>query len=110
VVELARTPAPHPALVSPPPHARQALKGLTQRLAEVRGYVSAVLAGRLPLNHDILELLQEAANLLPNMAAESLSGALAGAGCSALGSMPGLEVGGGGRKLRGWWERQNRAH
>ena len=34
------------------------LRGLRSRLEEVREYLQAVLAGKLPLNHDILRNLQ----------------------------------------------------
>jgi hypothetical protein len=34
------------------------LKGLSSRLHEIRDYLAAVLDGRLPVNHDIAELLQ----------------------------------------------------
>ena len=34
------------------------LQGLRSRLLEVREYLEAVLAGRLPLNHDIMRNLQ----------------------------------------------------
>ncbi|KAG2487285.1 hypothetical protein HYH03_014126 [Edaphochlamys debaryana] len=54
-----------------------ALKGLQSRLAEISEYLGLVLEGRLPVNHDIVNLVQEIFNLLPNMNVESLSKALA---------------------------------
>ncbi len=56
----------------------QALKGLASRLKEIQAYLVAVIDGKLPVNHDILELLQDIFNLLPNMSVESLSKSLAG--------------------------------
>ncbi|TPX55473.1 hypothetical protein PhCBS80983_g05282 [Powellomyces hirtus] len=44
------------------------LKGLQQRLEEIRDYLSKVLAGSLPINHQILYNLQDMFNLLPNLA------------------------------------------
>lgn len=55
----------------------QALRGLKGKLGEVQEYLAAVVAGKLPLNHDINGYLQEMFNLLPNMSAEHLSSALA---------------------------------
>ena len=44
-----------------------ALRSLEERLREVRCYLDHVLAGRLPLNHDIMAHLQDVVNLLPNL-------------------------------------------
>mmetsp|Transcript_4491 Transcript_4491/g.6067 ORF Transcript_4491/g.6067 Transcript_4491/m.6067 type:complete len:310 (-) Transcript_4491:169-1098(-) len=44
-----------------------ALKGLEQRLREIRGYLDAVLDGRLPVNLDIMGQLQDVFSLLPNL-------------------------------------------
>jgi 26S proteasome regulatory subunit N8 len=54
-----------------------ALQGLSARLAEVRLYLEAVLSGKLPVNHDVLALLQAAYGLLPNLGAAPLGRALA---------------------------------
>lgn len=55
----------------------QALRGLRGKLGELQAYLGAVADGRLPVNHDISALLQDALNLLPNASAEHLTGALA---------------------------------
>ncbi|GAX86376.1 hypothetical protein CEUSTIGMA_g13788.t1 [Chlamydomonas eustigma] len=55
----------------------QALKGLKGRLQEIQQYLNHVLSGNLPVNHDIMEYLQDIFNLLPNMSVEVLSKALA---------------------------------
>jgi 26S proteasome regulatory subunit N8 len=44
-----------------------ALRSLEERLREIRCYLDHVLAGRLPLNHDIMAHLQDVVNLLPNL-------------------------------------------
>ena len=44
-----------------------ALKSLEERLREIRCYLDHVLAGRLPVNHDIMAHLQDVFNLLPNL-------------------------------------------
>ncbi|ONK76832.1 uncharacterized protein A4U43_C02F290 [Asparagus officinalis] len=44
-----------------------ALKGLDARLREIRAYLSLVIEGKLPLNHEILYHLQDVFNLLPNL-------------------------------------------
>lgn len=44
-----------------------ALQGLSGRLSEVTLYLEAVLEGKLPVNHDVLALLQAAYGLLPNL-------------------------------------------
>ncbi len=44
-----------------------ALRSLEERLREIRCYMDHVLAGRLPLNHDIMAHLQDVVNLLPNL-------------------------------------------
>ncbi|EFJ43408.1 26S proteasome regulatory complex [Volvox carteri f. nagariensis] len=54
-----------------------ALKGLQSRLAEISEYLGLVIDGKLPVNHDIINLVQEIFNLLPNMNVESLSKSLA---------------------------------
>merc|ERR1719198_1947768 len=43
-----------------------ALKGLAMRLKEISAYLSAVVAGKLPMNREILYQLQEIFNLLPD--------------------------------------------
>ncbi|GLI68264.1 hypothetical protein VaNZ11_012619, partial [Volvox africanus] len=54
-----------------------ALKGLQSRLEEISEYLGLVVSGKLPANHDIINLVQEIFNLLPNMNVESLSMSLA---------------------------------
>ena len=44
-----------------------ALRSLEERLREIRCYMDHVLAGRLPMNHDIMAHLQDVFNLLPNL-------------------------------------------
>lgn len=53
------------------------LKGLRSRLLEVKEYMEAVLAGKLPVNHDIMYQLQDVFNLLPNLNVDELSRAFA---------------------------------
>merc|ERR1719263_972887 len=54
-----------------------ALKGLAARLSEVDGYLQNVLAGRAPINHQIIYRLQDIFNLLPNLNVEELVQAFA---------------------------------
>ncbi|KXZ48339.1 hypothetical protein GPECTOR_28g745 [Gonium pectorale] len=54
-----------------------ALKGLQSRLEEISEYMGLVLEGKLPVNHDIVNYVQEIFNLLPNMNVEALSKSLA---------------------------------
>ncbi|KAG2439653.1 hypothetical protein HXX76_005003 [Chlamydomonas incerta] len=54
-----------------------ALKGLQGRLSEISEYLQLVLDGKLPPNHDVVNIVQEIFNLLPNMNVESLSKSLA---------------------------------
>merc|ERR1712224_667345 len=49
-----------------------ALKGLAMRLREISAYLSSVVAGKLPMNHEILYQLQEIFNLLPDQDCEDL--------------------------------------
>merc|ERR1712037_45193 len=44
----------------------QALKGLEERLVEMGAYLDAVINGKLPVNQDILNNIQDIFNLLPN--------------------------------------------
>lgn len=53
------------------------LKGLRSRLLEVKEYMEAVLAGKLPVNHDIMYQLQDVFNLLPNLNVDELARAFA---------------------------------
>lgn len=55
----------------------QALHGLKSRLEEIQEYMTMVIDGKLPINHDILGYLQDIFNLLPNMNVEALSRAIA---------------------------------
>ena len=54
-----------------------ALRCLEERLREIRCYMDHVLAGRLPVNHDIMAHLQDIFNLLPNLVVAELVRAFA---------------------------------
>jgi 26S proteasome regulatory subunit N8 len=54
-----------------------ALKGLAARLLEVNTYLENVLAGKTPVNHQIIYRLQDIFNLLPNLNVEELVKAFA---------------------------------
>ena len=54
-----------------------ALKGLAARLSEVDAYLQNVLAGKCPLNHQIIYRLQDIFNLLPNLNVDELVKAFA---------------------------------
>lgn len=56
----------------------QALKGLKGRLWEMHQYLEAVTSGQMPVNRDIVALLQDIFNLLPNLNIQRLSQALTG--------------------------------
>ncbi|KAL7006544.1 proteasome regulatory particle subunit [Cystobasidiomycetes sp. EMM_F5] len=43
------------------------LRGLATHLAEIRDYLSLVLSGEMPINHQIIYNLQDIFNLLPNL-------------------------------------------
>jgi len=45
----------------------ESLRSLKTRLHEVATYLERVLDGKLPVNHAILEVLQDVFNLLPNL-------------------------------------------
>merc|ERR1719262_1828260 len=49
-----------------------ALKGLSMRLHEISAYLSSVVAGKLPMNHEIIYQLQEIFNLLPDQDSDEL--------------------------------------
>merc|ERR1712087_167845 len=49
-----------------------ALKGLSLRLKEISAYLSQVVAGKLPVNQEIMQQLQEIFNLLPDQDSEEL--------------------------------------
>merc|ERR1712087_278287 len=49
-----------------------ALKGLAMRLREISQYLSQVVAGKLPMNQEIIYQLQEIFNLLPDQDSEEL--------------------------------------
>merc|ERR1711879_806523 len=49
-----------------------ALKGLSIRLHEISSYLSSVVAGKLPMNQEIIYQLQEIFNLLPDQDSEDL--------------------------------------
>eukprot|EP00270_Netrium_digitus_P021837 TRINITY_DN9588_c0_g1_i1.p1 TRINITY_DN9588_c0_g1~~TRINITY_DN9588_c0_g1_i1.p1 ORF type:complete len:306 (+),score=86.18 TRINITY_DN9588_c0_g1_i1:188-1105(+) len=44
-----------------------ALKGLESRLKQISQYMEMVVAGKLPINHEIMAHLQDVFNLLPNL-------------------------------------------
>lgn len=50
----------------------QALRGLATRLEDVRTYLDGVSTGRLQMNHEILAILQDVFNLLPNIQVDAL--------------------------------------
>merc|ERR1711879_850687 len=54
-----------------------ALKGLSMRLKEISAYLSSVVAGKLPMNQEIIYQLQEIFNLLPDQDTEDLVKSLA---------------------------------
>lgn len=54
-----------------------ALKGLEERLKEIKQYLDAVLSERLPINHEIMGQLQDVFNLLPNLNMEQMVTAFA---------------------------------
>jgi len=49
-----------------------AIRGLQERLGEIDAYLKQVLDGKLPVNHQIMYMLQDVFNLLPNIAVEDL--------------------------------------
>merc|ERR1719345_132338 len=49
-----------------------ALKGLAVRLAEISKYLQSVVAGKLPMNQEIIYQLQEIFNLLPDQDSEDM--------------------------------------
>ncbi|KAI5474335.1 hypothetical protein MNV49_003527 [Pseudohyphozyma bogoriensis] len=50
------------------------LRGLQTRLTEIKDYLSEVVAGKLPVNHQIIYNLQDIFNLLPNLDAAETAG------------------------------------
>jgi len=54
-----------------------ALKGLAMRLREISQYLSQVVAGKLPMNQEIIYQLQEIFNLMPDQDSEELVRSLA---------------------------------
>ena len=44
------------------------LRGLQSRILEIRDYLAAVATGKYPVNHQIVYQLQDALNLLPDLA------------------------------------------
>ncbi|KAI8909759.1 maintenance of mitochondrial structure and function-domain-containing protein [Gorgonomyces haynaldii] len=55
----------------------QSLKGLHVHLEEIRSYLSKVVEGKLPINHQIIYNLQDIFNLLPNLSVPQTVGAFA---------------------------------
>ena len=53
------------------------LRGLSSKLNEMQAYLEAVLAGKLPVNHDIMRNMQDMFNLLPNLNVKELSTSMA---------------------------------
>lgn len=53
-----------------------ALKGLHSRLAEIASYLDDVIAGKLPLNHQIVYKLQDCFNLLPDLESSEMRRAM----------------------------------
>ncbi len=49
------------------------LKSLQARLEDIHGYLAKVVAGTLPINHQIIYNLQDMFNLLPNIQVPELS-------------------------------------
>ncbi|RUS19044.1 maintenance of mitochondrial structure and function-domain-containing protein [Endogone sp. FLAS-F59071] len=49
------------------------LKGLQARLEEIRDYLAKVVAGTLPVNHQIIYNLQDIFNLLPNLGVQEMT-------------------------------------
>eukprot|EP01104_Vermistella_antarctica_P018808 TRINITY_DN7114_c0_g1_i1.p1 TRINITY_DN7114_c0_g1~~TRINITY_DN7114_c0_g1_i1.p1 ORF type:complete len:379 (-),score=142.99 TRINITY_DN7114_c0_g1_i1:87-1055(-) len=49
-----------------------ALKTLHNKLGEMGDYLDKVVAGTLPMNHDIINNIQDAFNLLPNISTEQM--------------------------------------
>lgn len=49
-----------------------ALKGLANRLREISAYLSSVVAGKLPMNQEIIYQLQEIFNLMPDQDSDEL--------------------------------------
>lgn len=49
------------------------LRGLASRLGEIQEYLGHVVAGKMPVSHDIMYLLQDVFNLLPNLNVEELA-------------------------------------
>ena len=47
------------------------LKGLHRHIQDIHGYLEAVVAGRLPINHQIIYQLQDIFNLLPDVNLQS---------------------------------------
>ena len=43
------------------------LKGLNQKLADMKSYLDKVASGELPMNHEITYQLQDIFNLLPDV-------------------------------------------
>ncbi|KAJ1845219.1 proteasome regulatory particle subunit, partial [Coemansia sp. RSA 486] len=48
-------------------HQFSSLRGLSERLADIRAYLQKVLEGGLPVNSEIIQNLQDIFNLLPNL-------------------------------------------
>lgn len=53
------------------------LKGLQSRLAEVKAYLAAVQRGTLPINNEVMYLLQDVFNLLPSLDGDAVAQAMA---------------------------------
>jgi len=53
------------------------MKGLVSKLQEMQSYLELVASGRLPMNHQIINHMQDIFNLLPNLNSETLVRAFA---------------------------------
>ena len=54
-----------------------AMKGLHSRLGDMQTYLENVLAGKMPVNHQIIAHMQDVFNLLPNLSMEAMVKAFA---------------------------------
>ncbi|GAA5831619.1 hypothetical protein JCM11251_000771 [Rhodosporidiobolus azoricus] len=65
------------------------LRGLSTRLGEIKEYLEQVVAGTLPVNHQIIYNLQDIFNLLPNLDAAARGGDVESAAASVSGGSAG---------------------
>ncbi|POY71601.1 hypothetical protein BMF94_5386 [Rhodotorula taiwanensis] len=74
------------------------LRGLGTRLVEIKEYLEEVVAGRLPVNHQIVYNLQDVFNLLPNLDAAARSSSSVTDSSSVAGDVNGTTTAGSGSK------------